>query len=265
MSQISIDDIAWEYQLDLPVVKPVIVPVQVGNDKQCAISPAGQVCIAANTYTMFCNPSDVPVVKAFLNNKAQQALAFAEHNQTVANMTPITYPQTGFGIPHSKVSSIQIGGMVGNTTLVSATLYGFTAADPSPPKLLNLVLQGPSLGGVQLMWQNGAPASYPAHSFDVSNLTLGFSDQAAAAICTGSGCTVPMVSGIYKPSGTNVNRAVPTTNPPTTTPPATPYTIVTSSLNGVSPNGTWILWGVNTSTFGGQMSITGWSLTVTTV
>jgi hypothetical protein len=274
-TQISIDDIAWEYQLDLPVAKPVSAPIIVGNDKLCVTTPTGQACIAANTYTVVTDPAFYNTAKAFVNAKAQAALVYAENNQSLRNMVPMTFPSNDGTFPpkNAKWSTIQVAGMVGNITKVTATLFGYTSHDPCPVENTNFILQSP-LGfapngvraGVQIMYLVGNPLSWPTGSYDVTNLTIGISDQASTTMCIAPTCSTPIVSGIYKPSSGNPNFGA-IYQPPSPSPlvPVIPFSVTMSSFNGVSPNGTWTLWGEAMTNAGGQFSITGWGLDITTV
>src|SRR5215475_9815644 len=106
-TQISIDDIAFEYQLDAPLPTKTVIPVLVGNDLICDIN----VCVAANTYTMLCNTDQVATVKAHLNAKATASLPFLETNQFLTNVSPMVCPvNTGspFAPQNAKWSTIQV-------------------------------------------------------------------------------------------------------------------------------------------------------------
>jgi len=261
-TQISIDDIAFEYQLDAPLPTKTVVPVLVGNDLICDIN----VCVAANTYTMLANPDDVPTVKAYLNAKAKASLPFLENNQFLTNMTPMICPgNTGspFSPQNAKWSTINVAGMVGNITKVSLRIFGLTTTDPVSPGRVLLVLQSPlgfaphgSRAGIQLMYGNGGLGA----ARDVSNITVYFDDSALGIIPPNG----PLVGATYQVSGTNPNFVK--VDQPTGGPlaPLLVYGIAFSPFNGVSPNGTWTLWGEAKVNAGSQFSITGWGLNITT-
>ena len=275
-TQVTIDDIAWEYQLDVPVVKVPVSPVLVGNDTVCTTTPTGQACIQANTYTLLSDPSSVDITKAYLNAKAEAALQFALNHQSLRDMTPRVYPSNVAGVvppTNTKWATLNVSGMVGNITKVIVTLFGYTSHDPCPVEDTMFILQSP-LGfaprgvraGVQFMYLVGNPLSWATGSYDVTNLTLAFTDDATSTLCLAPLCSSPIISGTYQPSSGNPNFGqIYQPPPPSPLVPITAYSTSMSSFNGVSPNGTWTLWGEALTNAGGQFSITGWGLDITTV
>src|SRR5678816_239481 len=99
-----------------------------------------------------------------------------------SNNASITIPDHGAGSPYPSV--ISVSGLTGLVNKVSVSLYGL---NHSFPRDINALLVSPTGGKTLLMSHAGGPHA-------ITNLTLGFNDDAAAALPNGTAIS----SGIYK-------------------------------------------------------------------
>ena len=146
----------------------------------------------------------------------------------------------GKGSPYP--SAINITGVVGTITSVTAQLNGLTHPYPAD---LDFLLVGPNGQTVMLMSDAGG-------SHSVSNINLTFSDNA------GSNLTSSQIgSGTFKPTNlTGDSDAFPSPAP------AQPYGSTLSAFNTTTPNGSWNLF-VLDEYFSGSGSLgSGWALTI---
>ncbi|HEY9281902.1 MAG TPA: M36 family metallopeptidase [Pyrinomonadaceae bacterium] len=163
-----------------------------------------------------------------------------------ANTTSIAVPGAGTGAStgapaNPYPSAINISGVTGTVTKVTATLHGFSHTFPSD---VDVLLVGPGGQTVMLMSDAGG-------SLDAVNTTLTF-DDAAPAVGTN------IVSGTFRP--TNVGTADPFPAPA----PAAPHGTQLAGFNGISPNGAWRLFVVDDLGTDSGSVAGGWSLTIVT-
>jgi len=155
-------------------------------------------------------------------------------------------PSTGAstGAPASPYpSAINVAGIVGSVTKVTATVTGLSHTFPSD---IDMVLVGPGGQSVMLMSDVGGGT-------DAVNANITFDDSAPAGI----GATV--VSGTFRPTNSGSGDVF-----PAPAPAGIPSAATLSAFNGVNPNGAWNLFivddaGTDTGSISG-----GWSLTITT-
>jgi subtilisin-like proprotein convertase family protein len=157
----------------------------------------------------------------------------------VANPASISIPNSGAATPYP--SAINVSGVTGPVTKVTATLHGLTHTFPGD---LDVLLVGP--GGQKVMLLSDAGGGT-----DVSNITLTFEDGAPAASLSA------LTSGTFSPTNSG------TVDPFPAPAPAAPYGTALSAYNGVDPNGTWQLFIVDDA--GGDVGTLagGWSLKFT--
>lgn len=155
---------------------------------------------------------------------------------------PAGAPTTTVGNASPYPAAINVAGVTGTVTKVTATINNFNHTFPSD---VDILLVGPGGQTVVLMSDAGGGT-------DAVNATVTFDDTAAGQI----GATV--VSGTFRP--TNIGGGDPFPAPA----PAGPHGAVLSAFNGINPNGVWSLYVVDD--VGGDVgSISGgWSLTFTT-
>ncbi len=176
-----------------------------------------------------------------LSTLALATASFAANaaNYAFSNTSPISIPDSGLGNPYP--STINVSGVTGNTTNVTVTLNNYSHTFSNDVEIL---LVSPTGQKIILNNDTGGGADY-------INATITYSATAAGPV-TGS----PIPSGTYLPSGTTS----------VTLPggaPAAPYSNDLTTLNGVSPNGTWSLY-VNDDLGGDSGSIAGgWTLNIT--
>jgi uncharacterized repeat protein (TIGR01451 family) len=153
----------------------------------------------------------------------------------------IIIPEYGPGVPYP--SQIQVSGLSGLVSDVTATLNGFTHTFPHD---VNVLLADPAGEELFLM-------SHVGGAYSVTNLTLTFEDSATQTLPAGQ-----LSSGAFLPT------AITPFNPL----PGIPAASSVSSLavfNGSNPNGNWSLY-VFDDTQGNSGSINrGWSLGLTSV
>jgi subtilisin-like proprotein convertase family protein len=159
-----------------------------------------------------------------------------------AHAAPTTLVVTNpiaFTPPDNLVSGLSrqvtVVGQTGLVTDLDVTLNAFTSTYPED---LDLLLVGPNGRSVMLM-------SDACADIDVSNLTIRIDDEAAGPP-TDAG---PCVSGSYVPFNTDEDDDNRPTSP------------ALSAFDGISPNGTWTLFGADdgandATTFGGGFTLT---------
>ncbi len=151
-----------------------------------------------------------------------------------------TIPEVGPAAPYP--STIQVSGVSGAPTHVTATLLGLTDRFPED---LDVVLVGPGGGRVLLfsdacsgdMWQN----------VDVT-----FDDNAPTTASIG---TEPCFDDVYKPTNYGGGDVFPAPAP------GGPYGSVLSTFNGTSAVGTWSLYVVDDTPLQGG-TLAAWAITV---
>jgi len=162
---------------------------------------------------------------------------------TYSNTTTIVINDDTNATPYPSV--INVGGILGQVSKVSATLTNFTH---SWPRDVSVLLVSPSRSESFLMSKTGG-------SFGVTNVALTFDDAATHTLPNASA----MVSGTYKPTSYAV---VP---PPFTDPaPPPPYNTNLSAFVGNNPNGAWSLFVIDDLTLNVGLISNGWFLNLTT-
>jgi subtilisin-like proprotein convertase family protein len=156
----------------------------------------------------------------------------------VANPASITIPNSGVATPYPSV--INVSGVTGPVTKVTATLVGLTHTFPGD---LDVLLVGPGGQKVILMSDVGGGNA-------VSNITLTFEDGAAAV-------PAALVSGTFTPTNSGTGDPFPAPAP------AAPHGTALSAFNGVDPNGTWRLFVVDDAAGDFGSFSGGWSLKFT--
>ncbi len=152
----------------------------------------------------------------------------------------MTIPEVGPAAPYP--STIQVSGVRGTPTHVTATLLGLTDRFPED---LDVLLVGPGGGRVLLfsdacsgdMWQN----------VDVT-----FDDNAPTTASIG---TEPCFDDVYKPTNYGGGDVFPAPAP------AGPYGSALSALNGTGPVGTWSLYVVDDTPLQGG-TLAAWAITL---
>lgn len=157
----------------------------------------------------------------------------------VSNPASISIPNSGAATPYP--STINVSGVTGPVTKVTATLTGLTHTFPGD---LDVLLVGP--GGQKVMLLSDAGGGT-----DVTNITLTFEDGAPAASLTA------LTSGTFSPTNSG------TTDPFPAPAPAAPYGTALSAFNGVNPNGVWQLFIVDDAAGDLGTLSGGWSLKFT--
>ena len=164
-----------------------------------------------------------------------------------ANAAGIAVPGVGTGAAtgapaNPYPSSINVAGVLGTVSKVTATITGFSHTFPSD---VDILLVGP--GGQKVLLLSDAGGST-----DAVNANLTFDDAGPLV-----GATI--VSGTFRP--TNVTATGDVFPAPA---PAAPYGSALSAFNGLSPNGTWSLYVVDDAGLDAGSIAGGWSLTITT-
>ena len=158
---------------------------------------------------------------------------------TFSNTTSISIPDVGLGNPYP--STINVSGVTGTTTNVTVTLNNYSHTFSNDVEIL---LVAPT--GQKIILNNDVGGGS-----DYINATITYSASASGGV---SGSPIP--SGTYLPAASNPNQSLPGPAP------AAPYSTDLTTLNGVSPNGTWSLY-VNDDLAGDSGTIAnGWSLTI---
>ncbi|MBH0157376.1 hypothetical protein IHV10_13435 [Fictibacillus sp. 5RED26] len=161
-----------------------------------------------------------------------------EQTTTFTNTTPIAIPDLSTAIPYP--SQINVTGLTGRISKVTATINGFSHTFPED---VGFLLVGPQGQTVELM-------SCAGGSINAVNAILTFDDSASGQVPT------PIVSGTYQPS----IFCARTYSSPAPTPP---YGTQLSVFNDTLPNGLWSLF-VQDYFFVDTGSISGgWTLNIT--
>ncbi|UGS36913.1 IPT/TIG domain-containing protein [Capillimicrobium parvum] len=162
--------------------------------------------------------------------------------QVFPNQTLIRIPATGTQGPATPYpSTINVTGMTGAVTNVTATITGFSHTFPSD---VDILLVGPSGQNVVLLADTGG-------STDVNNATITFNQASLNSVPT------PIVPGTFRPTNGGAF-----TGPAPAPPP--PYGSSLAIFNGTVPNGAWNLFVFDDAAGDtGQITL-GWSLDVTT-
>ena len=159
---------------------------------------------------------------------------------------PAGAPTTTSGAAAPYPSTINVSGIVGTVTKVTATLTGMNHTFPDD---IDVLLVGP--GGQKLLLMSDAGGS-----LDLVGVNLTFDDGAASALPD----STQIVSGTFRPTNFGTGDTFPAPAP------AGPYPDpqLLSVFNGINPNGTWSLFVFDDA--GADVgSITGgWSLSITT-
>lgn len=177
------------------------------------------------------------------NNLGTVTYTFTQPATTsFTNAVSITIPSQGGASPYP--STIQVSGLTGLVTKVTARLNGLTHAFPDD---VDVLLVSPSGQKVVLMSDAGG-----GHA--VTNLTLSFEDGGAALPDANR-----IVAGTYAPTDYEPGDVF-----PSPAPVGAPGNTLTT-FKGGSPNGGWSLFVVDDSTGDGGNIAGGWTLTLTTV
>jgi subtilisin-like proprotein convertase family protein len=146
---------------------------------------------------------------------------------TFTNSNPITILAGGQATPYP--SSVTVSGYTGTITAVTVTLTGFTHTYTDD---LAVVVTGP-VAGQQTILFSGAGISSPTQpGTSVTNLTLTFSDSAAATLPINSNFT----TGTYRPGLDEYGLSLPAPAPPM------PYDDDFAAFVGQAPDGTYSLY-----------------------
>jgi subtilisin-like proprotein convertase family protein len=167
-------------------------------------------------------------------------------NANGLNATSISIPGTGTGAAagapaNPYPSTINISGVTGTVSKVTAKLTGFSHTFPSD---VDILLVGPGGQKIILMSDVGGGT-------DAVNANITFDDSAPAI-----GAAV--VAGTFRPTNSGTGDLFPAPAP------AAPYGSALSAYNGVSPNGTWRLYVVDDAGTDVGSIAGGWSLNITT-
>jgi uncharacterized repeat protein (TIGR01451 family) len=156
----------------------------------------------------------------------------------------------GYGYP----SLIDVSGIVGIVTEVTATLTNFGHTYPSD---VNVVLEAPQ-------GQNSILMSHCGSDDTVGHLTLTFSPSATASVPVNSAIT----NGTYLPTANSPAMAqlpaVPAGENGVPTPPLAPYSPNLGLFTGAVPNGNWALWIDDDEELDSGYVSNGWILTIST-
>lgn len=257
--QYSIDDVAWEYQTEPPIIVPVTNRILVGNDKICDSLR----CVAANFYTLNVNdPTVVSIAKTFLNNRASADLLYQDNvlaNKAQAGSTNtqlITIPSpTGDGhgdaapYPSTKI----ISSVARKISAISVSLFGFTHTFPSD---VRVGLSGPTgIKTLVMVKCGGNVVVSPA-------VNLTFMDSAAAPLTAGT-----ITAGSWQcsdPFNFQAQNSPFFLNGFSNAAPTGMWTPVNlHQFIGSSPNGTWSLWVIDDSAGNVGTINGGWDIALT--
>lgn len=237
--QYAIDDVALEYQLDPPVLVTAPAEILVFNDAKKITSAYGTRMISAGVYSVNADPtspSDLAAAKAFVNNRAANALYYADGlaaNAAQAGSTNgniITLPSGGNGSIYPSIKIIS--GVVGTIKKLQVVINGLSHTRPSD---VRCGLSGPDGTKTFVFCKCGGSST-------ISGVNLLFDDSAAAPLNAGG-----INAGTYQCS--DPFGFVATNNPFwtfTTTAPGGLWNVLNlSQFNGKNPNGTWNLWALS--------------------
>lgn len=169
--------------------------------------------------------------------------------RTFGNLGAIQIPATGTGGTNPQAapypSSVTVSGVSGAVTKATVTLSNLSHSFPDD---VSVLLVGP--GGTNVLLMSHAGGGIP-----VANLELTFDDAGSSGLPE----TGPLTSGVWQPSAYG---ELPVTFPGAVPPP--PYGQTLSVFNGMSPNGTWLLYVQDTGEGNTGQIAQGWSLALTT-
>lgn len=159
--------------------------------------------------------------------------------KSFSNPELVTIPPFGAATPYP--STVNVSGLVGQVTKVTASVFGLNHGYPGD---VDLLLIGPAGQNVLLLSSTGG-------STDAVDANLTFDDDAPTRV------VAPVVSGTFRPTSTG---SITLPSPA----PARPYGTNLAVFNGTAPNGSWQLF-VNDHANGDGGTLTGgWSVSVTT-
>jgi subtilisin-like proprotein convertase family protein len=144
-------------------------------------------------------------------------------------------------------STLTVSGLSGVISSVRPTLAGITTS--SMPDDLDFLLVSPRRASTLLMADAGGSAG-------VSRRSITFDDAAATAVPDGG----PLTGGSFRPSQYSSGPRAVFLAPA----PQPPYGTNLAALDGVSPNGTWSLYGINDQPAADATLGRGWALDITT-
>ncbi|HEX5220636.1 MAG TPA: S8 family serine peptidase [Verrucomicrobiae bacterium] len=162
---------------------------------------------------------------------------------TFSNATPISIPDSGKASLYPSI--INVNGLTGVVTKVSATLRGYSHSWPDD---VDVLLVSPTGQKVMLMADCGGGNVR-------SNVTLTFDDASAGSLPDASG----FASGTYKPTNfdtTSDNFPAPA--------PSGPFGPSLSVFKGQDPNGPWSLYVQDDGSLDSGSITQGWMLSITT-
>jgi hypothetical protein len=159
------------------------------------------------------------------------------------NTSPITIPDTGTVAPYP--ATINVSGMAGSITNLTLTLKNLTTPAPHD---LEMLLVGPT-GQKAIVFSSAGGGT-------ASNILVTLDDAVSYALPP---TPFPIPTGTYRP--TDLGHVDPFPSPA----PAGPYTAAMSTFKGLSPDGNWNLYVIDTVAGNGASTIAGgWSLAVST-
>lgn len=153
-------------------------------------------------------------------------------------------------------SQVPVSGLAGTVTDVNATFTVTTSGSAyGGGGDLMVLLVGPSGGSVVLTADNG-------YDYAANAVVLTFDDEAASPLPPSF---APLQTGTYQPSpngpgGNGCNH--PSSLPPPA--PGAPYGSALSVFDGTAPNGAWSLYAISDTLRGTTLTISSWSLDITT-
>jgi uncharacterized repeat protein (TIGR01451 family) len=226
-----------------------VMPVPPNGPQDYGILPPGS-SFAAQQFSFTASGAPGSTISAVLQLQDGPTLLTNTVSYNFTLPTLLTFSNTNLIVIRSDASAapypstINVSGLTGILSKVTATLSGFTH---TYPRDVDVLLAGPTGADTLLM---SHAANQPA-----TNLDLAFDDDAPS--------TMPRFGSLssiaYKPTAYTPGPVL--SNPA----PAGPYTAVLSSLNGINPNGVWSLFIQDDATGDFGAISNGWSLTLTAV
>jgi subtilisin-like proprotein convertase family protein len=213
-----------------------------GANRTVTVMPtAGQT--GTSTVTITVNDGTSSASDTFVLNVALSAVG----TFSFTNAAFVTIPSVGHAAPYPSV--INVSGMAGTISSITATLRGFTHTWPAD---VDVLLVGPTGQKAMIFSDVGGGNS-------LNNVTVTLSDSAASSLTAAR-----ITAGTYKP--TNIEPGETGELDSFSSPaPTGPYTSSLSAFTGTNPNGPWSLYVVDDGP-GDQGSLAGgWSLSITTV
>ncbi len=225
---------------------PTLVPNQnmffynLGATRTLTVTPAaGQTGTTLITVTV--SDGQLSSDRSFLFTVSQPGLGMAIFNSSAA----ITIPSAGVAMPYP--STIDVSGVPGPITNLTVTLKNLSHANLGD---VDMLLVGP-------FGQSVAICSATSNGGSVNNVTFTLDDRAAYPLPMFGG----LPAGTYRPTDYAPNH----TSPPHIFPapaPAAPYATTLGAFNGLSPNGTWSLYVLDTAALNAGAINNGWSLAI---